>query len=46
MSKSLASSDDPQVSKNLLKFEYEKLKPQILAKLQAIDTDSPFDLSG
>lgn len=46
MSKSLASSDDPQFSKNLLKFEYEKLKPQILAKLQAIDTDSPFDLSG
>jgi eukaryotic-like serine/threonine-protein kinase len=42
----LISTADPQVSKSLLKVEYEKIKPQILAKIQAIDTDSPFDLSG
>lgn len=42
----LGSSADPQMSKNLLKTEFEKIKPQILAKLEIIDTDSPFDLSG
>lgn len=42
----MASSADPQLSKSLLKTEYEKIKPQILAKLETIDTDSPFDLSG
>jgi serine/threonine-protein kinase len=42
----LVSSTDPQLSKNLLKNEFEKIKPQILAKLETIDTDSPFDLSG
>ncbi|MBD2777447.1 serine/threonine-protein kinase [Iningainema tapete] len=46
MSNTLASSGDPQFSKNLLKTEYEKIKPQILAKLHALNTDSPFDLSG
>ncbi|MEH2364575.1 serine/threonine-protein kinase [Nostoc sp.] len=39
------SSADPQFSKSLLKSEYEKIKPQILAKLESIDTDSPYDLS-
>ncbi len=46
MSQTLVSSAEPQLSKSLLKSEYEKIKPQILTKLQAIDTDSPFDLSG
>ncbi|MBD0264211.1 MAG: serine/threonine protein kinase [Tolypothrix sp. Co-bin9] len=45
ISNTLVSSADPQVSKNLLKKEYEKIKPQILAKLEVIDTDSPFYLS-
>jgi len=39
-------SADPQVSKDLLKREYEKIKSKIVAKLETIDTDSPFDLSG
>jgi serine/threonine-protein kinase len=38
-------SADPQLSKNLLKKEYEKIKPQILAKLESMATDSPFDFS-
>jgi serine/threonine-protein kinase len=46
MSNQLVSSAEPQLSKTLLKSEYEKIKPQILAKIQALDTDSPFDLSG
>ncbi|MBE9054160.1 serine/threonine protein kinase [Nostocales cyanobacterium LEGE 11386] len=46
MSKTLVSSADPQLSKSLLKGEYEKIKPQILAKLAAIVTDSAFNLSG
>jgi eukaryotic-like serine/threonine-protein kinase len=45
-SNALVSSTDPQISKNLLKSEYEKIKPQILAKLEGIDTDFPYDLSG
>ncbi|NDJ24868.1 protein kinase [Nostoc sp. B(2019)] len=45
-SNALVSSADPQISKSLLKSEYEKIKPQILAKLEGIDTDSPYDLSG
>lgn len=45
MSNTSISSADPQVSKSLLKSEYEKIKPQILAKLEGIDTDSPYDLS-
>ncbi|WP_427157856.1 serine/threonine-protein kinase [Aliinostoc sp. HNIBRCY26] len=44
--KSFVSVTDPQISKNLLKQEYEKIKPQILAKLDTIDTDSAFDISG
>lgn len=40
------SAADPQVSKSLLKTEYEKIKPMILAKLEAMNTDSSYDLSG
>ncbi|MBD2436882.1 serine/threonine-protein kinase [Nostoc sp. FACHB-110] len=43
--KILASSADPQLSKNVLKREYEKIKPQIISKLELIATDSPFDFS-
>jgi eukaryotic-like serine/threonine-protein kinase len=46
MSSTLESSADPQLSKSLLKTEYERIKHQIVAKIQLIDTDSPFDLSG
>lgn len=46
MSDKLVSSAEPQASKTLLKTEYEKIKPYILTKIQALDTDSPFDLSG
>ncbi|MBW4632124.1 MAG: serine/threonine protein kinase [Iphinoe sp. HA4291-MV1] len=46
MSNKLVSSAEPEFSKTLLKTEYEKIKPYILAKIQAMDTDSPFDLSG
>ncbi|MCC5615320.1 serine/threonine protein kinase [Nostoc sp. CHAB 5836] len=45
ISSRLMSSGDPQISKSLLKNEYEKIKPQILTKLESIDTDSPYDLS-
>jgi eukaryotic-like serine/threonine-protein kinase len=45
ISQSLPSSAQPHISKSYLKTEYEKIKPQILAKLAAINTDSPFDLS-
>ncbi len=45
ISSTLVSSVEPQISKNFLKSEYEKIKPQILAKLEVIDTDSPFDFS-
>jgi serine/threonine-protein kinase len=41
-----ASSADSQISKNVLKNEYEKIKPQILSKLEAIVTDSPLSLLG
>jgi eukaryotic-like serine/threonine-protein kinase len=45
LSQTLPSSANPQISKTYLKTEYEKIKPQILAKLSSINTDSPFDLS-
>ncbi len=45
MSHTLPSCAKPQFSKKLLKAEYQKIKPQILAKLQGINTDSPFDIS-
>lgn len=35
LSQTIFTSTDPQLGKNLLKQEYEKLKPQILMKLQA-----------
>jgi eukaryotic-like serine/threonine-protein kinase len=46
ISKVSTSSTDAQISKNLLKQEYEKIKQQILVKLQTIDTGSSFDISG
>lgn len=46
MSQALPSNGDPQLSKSLLKNEYKKIKDQIITKLESIDTDSPFDLSG
>ncbi|MEH2397436.1 serine/threonine-protein kinase [Nostoc sp.] len=45
MSNTIMSSADPQISKSLLKSEYEKIKPQILAKLESIDTDSAYEFS-
>lgn len=45
MSQTLPASSESMLSKTLLKNEYHKIKPQILAKLAAIKTDSPFDLS-
>ncbi|NJM69697.1 MAG: serine/threonine protein kinase [Scytonema sp. RU_4_4] len=45
MSNTLVSSAEPQFSKTLLKTEYEKIKPYILTKMQATDTNSSFDLS-
>nr|MBO3464184.1 serine/threonine protein kinase [Aetokthonos hydrillicola CCALA 1050] len=45
LSNAFVSHADFQTSKNILKIEYEKLKPRILAKLQAIDTGSSLNLS-
>ncbi|MBD2199877.1 MULTISPECIES: serine/threonine protein kinase [Calothrix] len=42
----LVSAAEPQMSKGLLKREYEKIKPKILAKLESVNTNSQFDLSG
>jgi len=42
----LASSAEPQMSKSLLKNEYEKIKPSILSKLEVMNTNSSYDLSG
>jgi eukaryotic-like serine/threonine-protein kinase len=44
-SKISTSSVDPQISKNVLKNEYEKIKPQILSKLESMATDARFDFS-
>ena len=46
LSNTPGSFTDPQISKSLLKVEYEKIKLQILAKLQAMDMDFPVDLCG
>jgi serine/threonine-protein kinase len=35
LSQTLYTTSDTQLSKNLLKQEFEKLKPQILKKLEA-----------
>jgi serine/threonine-protein kinase len=45
-SRAVVSSSQPQLSKRILKQEFEKLKPKILLKLQAIHTDYPTDISG
>jgi eukaryotic-like serine/threonine-protein kinase len=37
---------DPNTSKNALRQEFEKLKPKILMKLEAVQTNQPVDLSG
>jgi serine/threonine-protein kinase len=34
------------MSKKILKQEFEKLKPKIQMKLEAIHTDHPTDISG
>jgi serine/threonine-protein kinase len=39
------SAAPPQLSKKILKQEFEKLKPKILMKLEAIHTDYPTDIS-
>ncbi|MEA5575100.1 serine/threonine-protein kinase [Anabaena sp. UHCC 0451] len=46
LSKVSTSSADAQMSKTLLKQEYEKIKQQILIKLEKNNTGSSFDLSG
>lgn len=43
-SQTLTSSSQPQFSKKVLKQEFEKLKPKILMKLNALHTDT--DVSG
>src|SRR5919202_4749926 len=45
-SRTLVSSGQPQLTKRILKQEFEKLKPKILLKLEAIHTDYPTDISG
>lgn len=45
-SQTLVSNAEPQFSKSLLKNEYELLKPQILKKLEGINTDYSFTFSG
>jgi serine/threonine-protein kinase len=44
-SQTLMSAAPPQLSKKILKQEFEKLKPKILMKLEAIHTDYPTDIS-
>lgn len=45
-SETLVSDAEPQVSKSLLKEEFQKLKPQLLMKLEAIHTHSSFTFLG
>lgn len=45
LSKTLFSTAEPQVSKSLLKEELEKLKPQLLMKLEVIHTQFTAKLS-
>jgi serine/threonine-protein kinase len=46
-SQTLVSAAQPQMSKSLLKQEFEKLKPKILIKLESIQTsDFSSDISG
>ncbi len=44
-SQNLVSVAEPQVSKGLLRQEFEKLKPQILVKLQPSGLDSVFNVT-
>ncbi len=44
-SQTLVSAAQPQFSKKVLKQEFEKLKPKIVMKLEAIHTDYPTDIS-
>ncbi len=46
MSNTTFSISDGQMSKKLLKQELDKLKPKILMKLSATQTESPRDISG
>ncbi len=46
MSNTAISLSDGQMSKKLLKQELDKLKPKILMKLSATQTDLPRDISG
>ncbi len=45
-SQTIVSAAQPQLSKKVLRQEFEKLKPKILLKLEAIHTDYPTDISG
>jgi serine/threonine-protein kinase len=45
-SQSLLSGAQPQLSKRILRQEFEKLKPKIQLKLEATHTDDPTDISG
>jgi serine/threonine-protein kinase len=45
-SQTLVSATQPQYSKKILKQEFDKLKPKILMKLEAIHTDDVTDISG
>ena len=45
MSQTFASSNNPHLSKSLLKSEYEKIKPKILAKLETVTTDASLKIS-
>ena len=42
----LTSVTQPQLSKKILKQEFEKLKPKILMKLEVMPTGEPTDVSG
>jgi serine/threonine-protein kinase len=44
-SQTLVSAADPQLSKNLLKKEFEKIKPQILMKLEGTHISSQLNIS-
>ena len=43
-SQTIASTSQPTASKKILKKEFEKLKPRILMKLEAVHTDYPTDI--
>ncbi|WP_287313088.1 serine/threonine-protein kinase [Moorena sp. SIO1G6] len=45
-SKTINLTNQPVLSKRILKQEFEKLKPKILMKLEAAHTDYPTDISG